>query len=254
MIVGDKTLSLEEINEIIPEDASAEDSTFLADRFVDAWIREQILLIKAEDNLPEDAKDFEKELEDYRNSLLSYHYEKAVVDQNLDTLVSDQEIKDYYETNQDNFLLKDYILRARFCTVEKEVKPKDDFRKYFVSEKGEDLVKWEQLCVDYNANYYFNDEEWIYFSELVENLPIQTFNVERFLKNNKVVEFEDDEKLYFLKILEYKLKDGLSPLSLQRDNIKNIIINQRKNKLISDMKDELYNDAVKKGTVKWKMK
>lgn len=248
--VGESILTYSDLEDMMPDGVNEADSAMLADRFVDSWIKNQVILQQAENNLPEKSKDFEKKIADYRNSLLTYAFEKAIVDQKLDTLVSDEEILLYYNENKDNFQLKDYVVKARFCIFREGTEVPNDFKSLLNSEESEDLVSLEQFCVENDAVYYLDDEQWLYYSELLETVPVQSFNVERFLKNNKFVKFEEDEKLYFLKLSEYKLKDGLSPLSLQSENIKNIIINQRKNILISNMKDDLYKEALEKGKIK----
>ena len=249
--VKDRKLYVSDVKEVIPFDATSTDSAFIADRFVDNWIKEQVLLINAEEKLPEEEKDFEEEMRNYRNSLLSYTFERAIIDQQLDTLVLAEEIEAYYEENKDNFILKDYIVQVRFCILDVETKNLRAFKKLFNSNKSEDLVKLEQFCVDNNASYYFKEEEWLYFNELRDQIPLEVFNTARFLKTNKDIEFEKDKKLYFLKIEDYKLKDGMSPLSLQEENIRQIILNKRKNNLITVMREDLYKEAVKDGNIIW---
>ena len=249
--VKDRKLYISDVKEVIPFDATSTDSAFIADRFVDNWIKEQVLLINAEEKLPEEEKDFEEEMRNYRNSLLSYTFERAIIDQQLDTLVLAEEIEAYYEENKDNFILKDYIVQVRFCILDVETKNLRAFKKLFNSNKSEDLVKLEQFCVDNNASYYFKEEEWLYFNELRDQIPLEVFNTARFLKTNKDIEFEKDKKLYFLKIEDYKLKDGMSPLSLQEENIRQIILNKRKNNLITVMREDLYKEAVKDGNIIW---
>jgi hypothetical protein len=77
-------------------------------------------------------------------------------------------------------------------------------------------------------------------------MPIENLNPEMFLKNNKFVTFKDSLYAYFLDINEYKLKNSLSPLSFEINNIKKILINKRKLQLIEKVKQEVVNDASSK--------
>ena len=51
--------------------------------------------------------------------------------------------------------------------------------------------------------------------------------------------------MYFVNIKGFKIKNSLSPLSFEKENIRNIILNRRKLELISKMKEDVYNEAVK---------
>ena len=73
--------------------------------FIEKWVRNQLLLNKAEINLTDEEKNVEQQIENYRSSLLIYAYEQSYLRQNLDTVVTDKEIEDYYKENQSNFIL-----------------------------------------------------------------------------------------------------------------------------------------------------
>jgi hypothetical protein len=57
-----KRLSWDEIASIVPDNASEEDSSALAERFVNEWLKEQAILSQAEANLSEGEKNFDEEL------------------------------------------------------------------------------------------------------------------------------------------------------------------------------------------------
>ena len=54
-----KSLSLDSISARIPDNLSYDDSTMLADRIVNSWIREQVLLAQAEESLIEENEKLE---------------------------------------------------------------------------------------------------------------------------------------------------------------------------------------------------
>ncbi|MCC6600852.1 MAG: hypothetical protein IT223_09290 [Crocinitomicaceae bacterium] len=86
--VGTKELTWAQLKEVIPDNSSPGDSVQLAERYITDWVREQAVLIQAEENLAEEKKDFEGRIENYRKSLLIYTYEQEWVRQKLDTNVS----------------------------------------------------------------------------------------------------------------------------------------------------------------------
>jgi hypothetical protein len=85
------------------------------------------------------------------------------------------------------------------------------------------------------------------FDELVRNSPLAEIpNKVQFLKSNPYYEIEDDNYLYYLKVVEYRISDNVSPLEFVRDEITNIILNKRKVELAKKLEDEVYNSALEK--------
>ena len=48
-----------------------------------------------------------------------------------------------------------------------------------------------------------------------------------------------------VRIVDYKLKDGISPLSLEKPNIRRIILNNRKIEFLENLKLDIYKKAKK---------
>ena len=82
-----------------------EDSAYFVEKFINNWIRKELLLSHAEMNINMDLFEFEKQIEDYRESLLIYAYQQEILNQNFDTMISSLEIQDYYNQFKDKFIL-----------------------------------------------------------------------------------------------------------------------------------------------------
>lgn len=239
----DRYLDWDEVYAIVPDMASPEDSAVLAERYINDWLKEQVLLYTAEQRLPEEKKQFEKELEAHRKALLTFAYENLFVQQRLDTVVSAADIEAFYEQNQSIFSLNDYIVKVKFVVLDDDTPRLKQFRKLFESNDSEDLVKLEQFCVNNGAAYYIDFETWMYFEDLLSRVPLEVYNIEAFLKQNNEVEFEKSGKIYFVKFVDYKLKDAVSPLPLVAGNIRSMILNRRKKELLAKMRDDLFISA-----------
>jgi hypothetical protein len=242
--VGDKYLYWSELGEIIPNNASPEDSIMLCETYVGNWIREQIVLKQAEENLAEEKKNFDELIENYRKSLLTYSYEQELVRQKLDTVVSNEEVEKYYDENIQNFELKDYIVKVKFCAISEDSKDLKLMKKLFYSTKPEDFGKWEALCIEKQASYYFDEDRWMLWEDLIKKIPLEVFDVESFLKRNKSVELERNGSLHMIMFLDYQLSGSRSPLSFERENIKSMILNRRKIDLLNRMREDVYQQAL----------
>lgn len=109
--VGAYELTVAELEEIIPDGLSPEDSAAFARQYISSWVRDMIFLDRAESELSASEKDVSKELEDYRKSLLKYRYQQKYIAEHLDSLVTAEEISEYYESNPEKFRQPDGTLQ-----------------------------------------------------------------------------------------------------------------------------------------------
>lgn len=249
--VEDHYLSREELAEAIPTELDAADSTKVADAYINQWIKDQVVLVQAELNLPPEQSDFEQQLRDYRNSLVVYAFEKQLIQQKLDTVVSEREIERYYENNAQNFELKDYILRVQFLQVPSDAPKLDQVEEWLRSDDPENIFFLEDYGKQYAEIGFFDDQQWLYLDDLLRQIPIQLSDKEAFLSSNKFVKFTEGNYLYLLKIIDYQRKDGITPLDLLRKDIRNIIVNKRKREFIMQMRNDLLESAKENNEIEY---
>ena len=243
--VYDNYLYRTDLQDMVAPGISGKDSVALVSEYIDNWVRQQLLLRMAEDNLPKNKMDFTRQLEDYRSSLIIFSYERELIRQKLDTTVSEQEVKDYYETHKGEFELKDNIVKVLYFKVNKNT-PVTLARAYLKSDRPQDKDKLQDFCMKYAINYYLDDQSWLLFNDILKEIPINTYNQEEYLKNNRLIEIQDSTYHYMMNIKGFMIKESLSPLSFEKGNIREIILNKRKQKLIDDMRNNIYDEAVKK--------
>ena len=246
--VFDKYLYEEDVLGLVPDDKSAEDSISIIKFYIDNWVREELILAQAEYNLPEEQEaEIDSEVKEYRSSRIVYAYERELIREKLDTSVSENEIQAYYDNNKKNFELKDYIVRGNYVKLEKNVPNKEEAIVWFKSGGEKEFAELKDYCFQYASMFILDTARWIYFKELQKQSGIEALNVEDFLKENKHIEFEDEYYLHLLRIDEYRMKDSISPLALEKENIRNILLNQRKLDLVKTMHNQIYKNALKKG-------
>ena len=243
--VYDKYLYSYEIKDLVPKDATPQDSAMIVKSFVDDWIKQNIVLHQAENNLLDEQKNVEKQLQEYRNSLVTFAYEQELVRQRLDTTVTDEEIEKYYNENNKNFLLKSNIIKATFIKASKKTPKIDKLKSWFNSSKEKDRQLLEKFCFQYAIDYSLNDNDWMQFDDLLKRVPIKTYDKEEFLRNNRNIETADSANIYLVKITDFKTNESVSPLAFVKDNIKNLIINKRKLALIEQMQKSAFDQALK---------
>lgn len=233
----------EDLIGIVAPGSSESDSITITGNFIENWIRQKSVLHKAEKNLTDEKKQVEKKLEEYRNSLITYTYETELVRQKLDTIVTDEEIESFYEMNRNNFELKDNIIKVIYLKLDKNSPKLNKARDWFKSSSPRDRKALQEYCHQYALNYFLDDDTWLLFDDLLKEIPIKTYDKEQYLQNNRNIEIEDSSNIYMVSIKGFMIKNSSSPLSFERNNIRTMIINQRKLGLIEKMEQEAYEDA-----------
>jgi hypothetical protein len=235
------------LKDIIPANISPSDSSILANDYIDKWIRKQLLLRKAELNLTEDEKNVDKQLENYRSSLLIFKYEQSLIKQKLDTVITMEEIDEYYSDNPANFMLNNNIAKAVFLKIPRNAPEIWNLRRWYRSDTDEDLKNLEAYAFQYAEKYdYFNDD-WVDFSEIEKNLPVRIDKPQNLLKYRKNYEVKDSVFYYFLNIKDYRLLGTVAPLNYVMQDIRTIIMNKRKIQLVKKLESNIFNDALNRG-------
>jgi hypothetical protein len=243
----DKYLYRSDLLGIVPPGTAPDDSVETVRRFIDNWIRRQVILNQAENNLTAEQKDFNSQLEAYRNSLIVYSYESELIRQKLDTVISQREIQQFYDQNPQNFQLRENIVRVSYVKVPQassNLAPAKKAAQLLRSGKTLDIEKLDELCQTSMLVCRIDDENWISFNDLQLEIPLNIEDQINFLRNRPYYETSDSLYLYLIRFNDYKFKESTSPLSFETENIRNIIINQRKLELISRMEQEVFQKAL----------
>ncbi len=241
--VYNKYLYITDIKDIFPQGVSQFDSLQILTTYVDRWVRKQLMLHRAQKNLTEEQKNVTHQLEDYRSSLLIFKYEQEYIRQKLDTIIPYHEIERFYEDNNANFILSESIVKALFIKINLDDTYYERIKGLYRSTKEEDIKNLDNLAYQVAVKYdYFNDQ-WIPFSRIVKELPEPITNPETFLLNNRFIEVNDGVHAYLIHLREVIHRGQVSPLSYEYENIRSILLNKRRQRLIIDLESKIYNDA-----------
>ncbi len=252
--VGESYLTKRDLEKMMPVGMLPNDSADMAGKKTEAWVGQQVLLRKAKQNLDEEAEaEIEAQIARYRESLLVFLYENKITRQLLDTVVSDKEIEDYYKANQSQFVLKSNIVRVRFVKVVKTFGGVNDIRRelFAVPFEEKNLVAVADLCRESAENYFLDADRWIFFNDLLREVPIHAYNQEVFLKNNRKIEVNAGDYIYLVAIEDFKVRDMISPISLEKERIRTIILNQRKKTVQEEMERDLMEEARGTGMIEY---
>ncbi len=244
--VFNKTLVLSDIDGIVDPINNQEDSLHLIQSFVDRWVREAILMHEAEKQVSQDMG-LDQLVRDYRSSLVLNNFEQALFKSELDTIITDSDIKQYFNANKEQFRLSYDIVRYFLIKLPENSQNVDAVTQWWTDKEPALLPDIKDVLKTNRAYFVLDQLQWHSLQNLKKKLPKK--QAQRLSTSLDVV-LTNNNYLYFLKIFEIRKKGDLPPVSFVRDQVEKIILHGRKMKLIEDKKAALYQKEVNTENVK----
>lgn len=239
-----KKLYKADLENIVYEGISYNDSVLRSKVYIDKWVRNQLLIRQAENNLTPEQLDFSKRLEEYRNSLVINKYETELINQNLDTEITEDQIYDYYNRNSAEFRLNRDIVQMASVSLPNDSKKKWIFTKLFRDYDSLMIDSLTSLAEQHALSYDFNIQEWRNFEDVIDTFDLKVKDNKSFLNEKKFFVVNNDDIYTLVKICDYKLVGDVSPCEMETDRIKYIILSNRKKELLENLYNDLYSKAV----------
>ena len=248
--VGDHVLTMKELSGYIPNYLSAKDSALWADDYVKKWVQQELLLLKAQEKLSAEMKDVNKELEEYRNSLLIYRYKNLLIREKMDTIVSESAISEYYSGNRESFILNRNIVKAIFIKIPVQVSNPDNIKDLCLADTKEKQEKLTSYCMSYAKAYDRFNDQWVAADLVLNNLPDAVTDQNQFLERNRFIERTDMNYYYIVCVRDYRLAGQVSPVEYVKNDIRNLILSKQKMDFLKQIEKDTYQEGVNKNEVK----
>ncbi len=244
--VNEDYLFKEDVAQIVPAGSKKEDSILIVHAFIDRWASQKLLTDGAERNLGKDQKqEFEELVKQYQIDLYTKAYLEEIVKQSVDTIISDQEIKKYYDQYKENFKTNEKLIRLRYINLANENPRYDLIKGKFFDYNKKDKKFWETYSLQ-SKGFALNDSVWVAMNQIYIKLPfINPDNRDQYISAGKSIQFRDSLYTFMVKIRDVKDKNEISPFEYIRPTLKEVILNQRKLERIKKFKKEMLDDAVK---------
>ena len=240
-----------EVESVIPRTLSSADSLLVAESYVKKWVKDVLVYDVAEENLGEEMADVERLVEAYRHSLIRYRYQEQLVRERLSAEIRESDVLNYYETNQKKFELKTNLVKGLFLKVPIDAPGLTDLKRWYKSDDASAVEKIDKYSLQNAAIYDYFYDKWMDFEDVMENIPMQLSNPSAYLKANKTLEVSDSSYCYLLNIRDYIPAGQIAPYDYVQPQIMDMLLAQRKQKFLRDFEEELYNDAIRDGKVRF---
>lgn len=242
--VGEKTMTNEELIEKIPKIINSEDSLIISNKIINNWALNQLLIKNAEINLSsEEVEKIEKISREYYNDLLISTYKNKVASYNSDTLVLNDEISEYYNSNFDNFILYEDIIKGRYVRLNKNNFNLNEIKRRFKRFNEQDLTFFDSISLQL-LNYSLNDTTWVNKDLFFNKIPVlKDEEIDRIVKKTLYVVKEDSLDVYLIKINDFIVINDKAPLDYIYNRIEELIKNKKRVDFIKKFETETIENA-----------
>ena len=222
------------------------DSIIYIQNIINNWATTQLLIEGANLNLTKDTQtEFEQLVQQYKSDLYTSAYVEALVNNNLDASITKYELDDVYSSNKQLFVLKEDLLKMRYLNVNTSLSNLEEVKKRFKRFNKEDKTRLDSISIQFNS-FYLKDSIWIKSEQAISKIkPLQLGFNKVLLKKPNFIQLKDSLGLYLMQINEVLERGNQAPLNYVLPTLKQIIINNRKLKLIKQLKSDIVNDAIK---------
>lgn len=244
--VNNDYLFKDDLAGIFSKDMSVNDSILVYNNYINNWVKQKLLLAKAQLNMGDKSAEFEKLVTKYREDLYINNYKEAVVNEYLNTVITDYDIEKYYQENSRNFKLNEELLQLKYIKIANNLRNKNQLIKLFKSTKKQDLdsLKASELALQ---SHHLNDSIWVKYTDLITKIPIlKEMDKAALLKKDNFIQKEDSLSLYLVAVKQVLYRNEIAPKSYITPTIKQMILHQRKLILLKSIEETLIDDANKK--------
>lgn len=243
-------LYLEDLQSVLPDGLSAEDSLQFVERYVRNWAEDVLLFDKAQRNVP-NSDEIKRHVENYRKSLIMHTYQQELIHQQLSDEITEEELMAYYEQHRNLFTLEQPLMKGLFIKVPLKAPQLSNVRRWYKSESQQAVENLEKYSLQHAVKYEYFYDKWVPVPKVMALITPKTESTEKLLKEGKQVELKDTAFHYFLNVTELRSIGEQEPYEFARDKIKEVLLNVKRVDFMKSVKESLYQQAVEKDKIRY---
>lgn len=242
--VGKELLYRSEVESMLPAMISPEDSAKLAQEYIRLWAADRLYLKVAERELSKSEIDVSEELEAYRRSLVKYRYEQRYLNDRLDTLITDAQIREYYQAHQSDFELSRPLLKLRFVDVMKDSPDREEILRLMSSDEYDELERADSLARNSALRYFDNSDKWTDAGELARYFGVDYREMLDAMDEDMIIIEPEGRGDMLAAYVCDMVSSGTAPLEYCTPAIRDIILSNRKHELLAALERDLLDNAL----------
>ena len=234
-----------QVKDYIPTYNSQQDSAIKVQKYIDEWVVRQKTLEKARQDSAIDFKAINRKTSKLKEDLIIHQYHSNYITSNLDTSISKQELKSYYQDHIESFILKEKIIKGFFFKMNKNSPSISKAKRLFFRNDSLSFVKLFSIVEKEATNYDLDKDRWRNLNDYLTRIPFHQSEKEinKLLTNKKII-FDKEENLYFVKLYDLISEKNIAPFETRETTIRHILINKRKQEVIRNLNKQFLKDSL----------
>ena len=213
---------------------------------IDEWIIQEQVALEIKEISPDVKTANEMRVQDELMQLHLFELENIFITKKLDSTISDQEIQEYYNSHRENYKAESYIVRALYIKIPDTLASTLKIDTHFLLKNDKDIKEVKKIANLYATNFYFEEERWIYFDDLVREISISTNKKEDLVRNRGKAVFKENGETHYINVLDFRTKSISSPMEIERAGIRRHILKRRVNNLRNKAKETILENVKEK--------
>ncbi len=240
---ANKQLKYSDIAQRVAEEVHNRDSQLVVSNYIENWVKDQIMISEANDQI-KDQQEIDRLTDDFRKELLLLKFEEQLIREKLDTVISDQELIEYYQSNKSRYKLESTIFRFIFIKANKPIADSKNLDNIWKTQNARNYQLLNIYCQNNADICFLNPDKWYKWEEIKQFIPSKYLN-ENGIHGGTSRDFADFNFAYKLKFFEVVKPNQDPPLSFLREQATQAILHQRKILLLDRIKTDLYDKELK---------
>lgn len=248
--VGPETLYVEDVKSLIPSDISKKDSINIVENYKLKWIRDRLMIEKAKAELSSN-EEIQRLVRNYKESLLLDFYTKNLLDSKLDSVITKEDYKEEYEEYKDEYLAEEPIYNVKLVILSAQHPLYSRLGSLWEEGKRSE-EQLDSICDVGTTQCWLEDDIWLSFASIKNLIKTDQVKESQLEKGFEKSISEDDTEI-FIYVKDIVDENEVKPLVVVKDQLKNKILNNRKEELLRSTRNKLYQKALEENSIKFNL-
>ncbi|PPK85419.1 hypothetical protein CLV84_2316 [Neolewinella xylanilytica] len=247
--VHQRELRLSEMEGMFPSGATLADSTVIIEAFANRWARDAVLLWESEQNAPSDLN-LDRLVRDYRASLVRSSYEEELVSTKLDSAITTEELRTFYDATQEEYQLETPIVRCLFLRVPYPTPEEESLQLLWNNGNPEDTSALKRYARKYAEAYLLDESAWYGLNQIATQLPEGTLTADNVNTKREFTQLDGTNRYYF-RLFELKPRLEIAPLSYVENQVRRAILHGRKREVLEKSREEIFDRELRRDNIQF---
>ncbi len=248
VMVGNATLSRQDLTAVMPSGVSSDDSVKYARAYIKSWITNQLVRQVAASEI--DMTEIDKMVEQYRDELIMWEYGKQMYESHADLKIPEDSIRAFYDANKDEFVLSRPMVKGVYLKVASDAQNLPAMRKLYRSNRPADIDQLDKLGTSGAVHYDYFRDRWVDWEQIESRIPYDFGpSGDAYLRSHKPLDFTHGGFTYLLDVTEVLHSGQTMPYEAARELIEDRLEFRNKRSYDDQLKRNLYENALEVGKI-----